>query len=179
MRTQNYAGAGPRKPFHLKSFVALLCGLARAVSYACMAQLTMNPCRPWSFQHEPWQAHFPEEGAVACWGRNPVSAKGVVHSQQTVFRATPHSSRTSISNRAGALELVFFCSLSSSANRVVVDLRLQPSLVSLLTVLTAARSLRVTVSSKGLNIIHYLGVTYLTYMEYMEFCAVQRIPCLS
>lgn len=106
----------PGNPFALQLFVALLCELARAVSYACMAH-SHEPCRPWSFQHEPWQAHFPEEGAVACWGRNPVSAKGVVHSQQTAFRATPHLSRA-LPERASLTGLwpwrwFFFCPSTS------------------------------------------------------------------
>lgn len=146
MRTQNYAGAGLAKPFHLQLFAALLCGLARAVSYACMAH-SPEPCRPWSFQHEPWQDHFPEEGAVACWGRNPVSAKGVVHSQQTAFRATPHPPKA-LPERASLTGLwpwrwfspVVRCPYQPVGLPISPCSKPHPSLVSLLTVLTAART---------------------------------------
>lgn len=70
----------PQETLRLKLFVALLCKKKKKESSApCLMHvwlpINMNPChvahgvsharRP---QHEPWQVHFPEEGAVACWG---------------------------------------------------------------------------------------------------------------
>lgn len=135
----------PGNPFALQLFVALLCELARAVCLMHAWLTHHEPCRPWSFQHEPWQAHFPEEGAVACWGWNPVSAKGVVHSQQTAFRATPHLSRA-LPERASLTGLWpwrWFSSVSQP-----VELPISPQQTAAITCFLTYRAYRCTSSMR-------------------------------